>query len=283
MSLPHRGAITHERGSRALGTTGKRPGVPRQRSASAAFQAKYLARDIQAGIITGAMAIPLSLGIVLMSEYPVKVGLATVAFACFIGWITAFFKPGNFVGVPGVAAGLSPMLAIGVAKFGIENMAFVIFVTASVQALVWKFNWERYILLVVPSYLVEGLLAGIGLKIVLRFLELTYEIPLDQESTDVFWNTARLLMALISLAGLVFFVYLFSRFKDTKPALAYFLLIGASIIVAQALPVPMLHVDNAPLHFVSPLPHFSDVWTWFYALGFAVMLAVINVIEQVMR
>ena len=57
---------------------------------SAGFQAKYVARDIQAGIITGAMAIPLSVGIALMSEYPIKVALATVAFACFIGWINAF-------------------------------------------------------------------------------------------------------------------------------------------------------------------------------------------------
>ncbi len=42
-------------------------------------------------------------------------------------------------------------------------------------------------------------------------------------------------MALISLAGFALFVYLFSKFKDTKPAVAYFLLIGASIILAQFL------------------------------------------------
>lgn len=263
-------------------TTEKRPALVRPRSTSAGFQARYVARDIQAGIITGAMAIPLSLGIVLMSEYPIKVGLATVAFACFVGWISAFIRPGNFIGVPGIAAGLSPMLAIGVANFGIDNMAFVIFLTAAVQALIWKFSWERYILRIVPGYLVEGLLAGIGLKIVLKFLSLTYEIPADQESTDAFWNGARMYMALISLSGLVMFVYLFSRFKDTKPALPYFLLIGASIIVAQFLPVPMLHVDDVPLHFVSPLPNFSNGWTLLYAFGFAVMLAIVNVIEQVM-
>jgi MFS superfamily sulfate permease-like transporter len=101
---------------------------------SAGFQAKYLARDVQAGIICGAMAIPLSTGIAMMSEYPIKVALATVVFACFIGWINSFFRPGNYIGVPGVAAGLAPALALGVQSFGVENMAFCIFLTAAIQA-----------------------------------------------------------------------------------------------------------------------------------------------------
>jgi MFS superfamily sulfate permease-like transporter len=255
---------------------------PDTRKISAAFQAQYIARDIQAGIITGAMAIPLSVGIALMSDYPIKVALATVAFACFIGWVNAFVRPGNYIGAPGVAAGLAPVLAMGVASFGMENMAFVIFLTATMQALVWKFNWQKYILLAVPGYLVEGLLAGVGLKIALKFLTFTYEIPIDQESPDVFWNGARLQMALISLAGFALFVYLFSRFKDTKPAVPYFLLIGASIILAQFLPVPMLHVDDVELRIDLPLPHFDNAFTWIYVFGFAAMLAVIDVIEQVM-
>jgi MFS superfamily sulfate permease-like transporter len=51
---------------------------------SAGFQVKYLARDIQAGIITGTMAVPLSIGIAMMSEYPIKVALASVVFSFFI-------------------------------------------------------------------------------------------------------------------------------------------------------------------------------------------------------
>jgi len=252
------------------------------RSASAAFQAKYVARDLQAGIITGAMAIPLSVGIALMSEYPIKVALATVAFACFIGWINAFIRPGNYIGAPGVAAGLAPVLAMGVSSFGMENMAFVIFLTAFMQALIWKFDWQKYILLAVPSYLVEGLLAGVGLKIALKFLTFTYELPAEQESADAFWNGARIQMALISLAGFAMFVYLFSKFKDTKPAIPYFLLIGASIVLAQFMPMSMLHVDDVELRLALPIPHFDSALTWTYVIGFAAMLAVIDVIEQVM-
>lgn len=49
---------------------------------SAAFQAQYIGRDIAAGLITGVMEIPLSSEIAMMSDCPIKVGLATVAGAC---------------------------------------------------------------------------------------------------------------------------------------------------------------------------------------------------------
>ncbi|MEO6823191.1 MAG: hypothetical protein ABI167_00390 [Nitrosospira sp.] len=124
-------------------------------------------------------------------------------------------------------------------------MAFVIFLTASMQAIVWKYNWQRYILQAVPAYLVEGLLAGVGLKIALKFLTFTYELPPDQESANEFWNGARIQIAVVSFVGFAMFVYLFSKFKETKPAVPYFLLIAASIVLAQLMPVSMLHVDDA--------------------------------------
>jgi len=249
---------------------------------SAAFQKQYLIRDVQAGIITGAMAIPLSIGIALMSHYPIKVALATVAFACLIGWINAWFKPGNYIGAPGVAAGLAPVLALGVDSFGMENMAFVIFLTASLQALIWKFNWQKYILIAVPSYLVEGLLAGVGLKIAMKFFEFTYEIPSELESAEVFWNGARIQVSLISILGAVIFLTLFAKFKTTKPAIPYFTLIVLGILVAQFIPVSMLHVDDIELNLALPVPKFSDALIIMYVIGFSLMLAVIDVIEQVM-
>lgn len=248
---------------------------------SAAFQAKFLTRDLQAGVITGAMAIPLSAGIALMSEYPIKVALATVVCACFIGWINAWIRPGNYIGAPGVAAGLAPVLALGVTSFGMENMAFVIFLTAFMQAVIWKFNLQKYILLAVPEYLVEGLLAGVGLKIAFNFLPMTYEIP-DNMITEVFWNSARIQMILISLAGFGTFLYLFAKFQSTQPAIPYFFLMISGALLAQLMAMPMLHVEDVPIVLSLPLPHFDNPLTWLYVTGFAAMLATIDVIEQVM-
>jgi len=249
---------------------------------SAAFQAQYFFRDTAAGVITGAMAIPLSIGIAIMSDYPIKVGLATVAFACLVGWINAWFKPGNFIGAPGIAAGLAPVLALGVATFGWENMAFCIFLTAAMQAVIWKFNWQRYLLIAVPVYLVEGLLAGVGLKILLKFSEFTYEIP-EESISEEFWNGARIQMVAISATGLGVFLYLFSKFKDTQPAIPYFVLIIGGVLLGQFVTVPMIFVEDVDLYIKLPLPQ-SDVTVMMmiYMIFFCAMLAIVDVIEQVM-
>ena len=91
------------------------------------------------------MVIPLSVGIALMSDYPIKVGLATVVFACLIGWINAFIRPGNYIGVPGIAAGLAPLLALGV-ELRHGKHALRHFADRATQAVIWKFNWQKYIL-----------------------------------------------------------------------------------------------------------------------------------------
>lgn len=250
---------------------------------SAAFQMQYVGRDLAAGFITGIMAIPLSVGIAMMSEYPIKVGLATVAFACLVGWINAWFRPGNYIGCPGIAAGLAPVLAVGVATFGLENMPFAIFLTAVMQAIIWKFNWQKYLLVAVPVYLVEGLLAGVGLKIALKFLAFTYELPAELESAESFWNAARLQMILISLAGYAGFVYLFLKFKNSQPAVPYFAIIVAGVLLAQFISVPMLSVEDVALTLALPIPRSIDGPLMVVSmLGFSIMLAIIDVIEQVM-
>ena len=228
------------------------------------------------------MAIPLTVGIAIMSDYPIKVGLATVAFASFIGWINAWFKPGNYIGSPGIAAGLAPVLAMGVATFGWENMAFCIFLTAVMQAIIWKFNWQRYLLVAVPVYLVEGLLAGVGLKILLKFSEFTYEIS-DTLVTEEFWNSARIQMVAISGAGLAVFLLLFSKFKNTQPAIPYFVLIVGGVILARFVNVPMISVQDVDLHLRLPLPQADISFLMLaYMVLFCAMLAIVDVIEQVM-
>lgn len=249
---------------------------------SAAFQSKYAFRDTAAGFVTGVMAIPLSVGIAIMSDYPIKVGLATVVFACLVGWIFSWFRPGNYIGVPGIAAGLAPALALGVASFGIENMAFCIFLTAVMQSVIWYFNWQRYLLVAIPVYLVEGLLAGIGLKIFLKFFEFTYEIPEAAVAADEFWNAARIQMFAVSMATFAGFLFLFSKFKDKQPAVPYFTLIIVGVLIAQMMEVPMLYIEDVELKFAAPIPRVDSAMIVVYMVLFCAMLAIIDVIEQVM-
>lgn len=256
--------------------------VETQDHGSAAFRKEYAVADVQAGVITATMAIPLSIGIALMSDYPIQVGLATVAFASFIGFLFAWFRPGNFIGAPGIAAGLAPILAMGVAEFGISNMAFIVFLTATYQAIIWKFNWQRYLLMAVPTYLVEGLLAGIGLKIALKFVPFLWMLPAGMAVSEEFWTQDRINVVVLSIIGIVIFLGLFKQFKDTKPAIPYFGLIIFGIIAAMFVEVNMLKVEDVKFELALPVPNFDSVGVWIYAMFFALMLAVVDVIEQVM-
>ena len=245
------------------------------------FTAETLRRDALAGVITGLMAIPLTVGICLMSEYPVQLGLATVIAACVISFTFYLFRPGNHIGVPGVAAGLAPILAMGIHQFGRENMPWLIFLTSLFQAVVWRYQLANYILKAVPHFLIEGLLAGVGLKIAMKFVPYTYETV---GHSDLFWTGERALVMLCSAVGFVLFVYLYKRFKDTSPGVPYIAVIAGSIWLAFYVKFPMLHVE--PMEFVLawPLPDFASITPTMHVqmVLYALMLMLIDVIEQVM-
>jgi MFS superfamily sulfate permease-like transporter len=246
---------------------------------------KHFRRDALAGIITGTMAVPLSIGICLMSDYPIMTGLYTVIFACIISFITSLIRPGNFVGTPGIAAGLAPALSLGIATFGFENMPFIIFMTSIFQMIVWKFRWERHILELVPHYLVEGLLAGVGLKIATKFIPFLYD---THHATSHIAIISQPLILLLSIGSLLGFVTLYNKFKSNMPAVPYLVIMGAGIALSFFIELPMVNLDIVPFKLILPLPSFhlfentQTILTFIKMLGFTVMLGTIDVIEQVM-
>jgi MFS superfamily sulfate permease-like transporter/ketosteroid isomerase-like protein len=241
-------------------------------------------KDAMAGTITGLMAIPLSVGICLMSEYPVQTGLVTVIAACLISFIMYLFKPGNHNGVPGIAAGLAPVLALGIHIFGMNNMPFLILLTASIQMVIWKFNWQKYILQLVPSYLVEGLLAGIGLKIALKFLPFTYLTFGDHQHANFILDMDHELVMILSIVSFLAFLFLYKKFQKSFPAMPYLVTIVFGIVCTTIMQLPLLEIPEHKVSFIVPLPDFATTTgpLWLKMIGFALMLAIIDVIEQVM-
>ncbi len=244
----------------------------------------YLRRDASAGLITGCMAIPLSAGICIMSNYPILIGLITVVFACIVGYIVSLFRPGSYVGTPGIAAGLAPALAFGVEEFGMQNMPFLIFLTASMQAVVWKYNVQRHILLLVPVYLVEGLLAGIGLKIALKFFPFLYT---TLTTTDVWLDESRIELLAFSGISFVLFIFLFQKYSKVSPGISYFTIMAIGVASMFYLALPKLTIEPVPFTLQFPLPHPAFFHTdalhgILKMIGFAMMLGSIDVIEQVM-
>jgi len=251
-----------------------------EKQAGYSFGLLSLRQDALAGTVTGLIAVPLTIGICLMSEYPIQTGLVTVIFACVVSFVTSFIRPGNFVGTPGVAAGLAPVLALSVHKFGVQNMPFLIFLTAISQMLAWRYNLQRFILKAVPNYLIEGLLAGIGLKIALKFLPYTFETLVHD---DNWLNAERLRILVISGGSLMLFIYLFLKFKARFPAIPYVAVIVTGIVIAHFFKLPMLHIEPVPVRLALPLPDMHSLTPVLFAelVGYALMLSLIDVIEQV--
>jgi MFS superfamily sulfate permease-like transporter len=245
------------------------------------FTTNTLKRDAVAGTITGLMAIPLTVGICLMSEYPVQIGLATVVVACVTSFVLYLVRPGNHIGVPGVAAGLAPVLALGVQHFGMHNMTRLIFLTATMQALVWRYDLAKYILRAVPHFLIEGLLAGVGLKIAMKFVPYTYAVHGEAAQ---FWTGERMLVMLSSAVGFWLFLYLYKRFKNTSPGVPYIAVILGSVWLAFYVDFPMLVVEPVEFALMLPFPDFASITPRMHVemLLYAAMLALIDVIEQVM-
>lgn len=245
----------------------------------------HLRRDALAGSVAGIMAVPLTVGICLMSDYPVMTGIYTVIFATIVSYLSYLVRPGNFVGTPGVAAGLAPAMALGVHTFGMENMPFVIFLTATFQLIVWRFKLERFILKLVPHYLVEGLLAGVGLKILIKFLPFLYDI---QHESEEWLNFEREMILILSSVSLVLFVLLYKYYQKKMPALPYIVIMVTGFGLTFLMPLPLLHIDSVPFQLQLPLPNFSiyneqeTVFIILKMISYAMMLGTIDVIEQVM-
>lgn len=257
------------------------PVSPGSGSGRSRFSWETLKRDAPAGVITGLMAIPLNIGIAILSEYPIQIAIFTVVVACVISFVAYLFRVGNHIGVPGVAAGLAPVLALGVHRYGHENMPWIIFLVAASQMIVWRYKLEGYILKVVPPYLIEGLLAGVGLKILMKFLPYTYEVA---GPSAVFWSDERIRVVGWSVVAGILFLYLYKKFKDTSPGVPYIAVIGGSAWLASVVGFPMLHFDTVDIGLSSPFPDFDGipVATHVEMVFFALMLSSVDIIEQVM-
>ncbi len=246
---------------------------------------QHIKRDALAGSVAGIMAVPLTVGICIMSDYPVMTGIYTVIFATIISYLSYLIRPGNYIGTPGVAAGLAPALALGVSSFGMENMPFVIALTAIFQMIVWKYKLESLIFKFVPHYLVEGLLAGVGLKIAFKFVPFLYDI---QHESEHWLNLEREIIIILSVVSFLLFVLLYRYYQKKMPALPYVVIMLSSFALTFFLPLPMLNVDPTPFELRLPFPNFeglSNSESLFLILkmvGFALMLGSIDVIEQVM-
>ncbi len=125
---------------------------------------RYLRNDLPAGLVVFFVAIPLCLGIALASGAPLFSGLI----AGIVGGIVVGGISGSPLGVSGPAAGLAVIVASAIDSLGGFDAFLVAVVLAGVLQIALGVSRAGVLAYFFPSSVIKGMLAGIGLLIVLK-------------------------------------------------------------------------------------------------------------------
>lgn len=123
-----------------------------------------LKNDLPAGIVVFLVAMPLCLGIALASGAPLFSGII----AGIVGGIVVSLISGSPLGVSGPAAGLAVIVLDAIAHFGDFRVFLVAVVLAGIFQVILGFLKAGVIGYYFPSSVIKGMLAGIGVIIILK-------------------------------------------------------------------------------------------------------------------
>ena len=203
------------------------------------YDRRFLADDVRAGIVVFLVALPLCLGIALASGAPLFSGLI----AGISGGLVVTVVSKSRHGVSGPAAGLAVMVAAGIETLGIEAYLLAVIVCGVAQ-LVAAFLRAGVIAHYFPSSVIKGMLAGIGIILILKQIPHAFGYDHSWEGELEFFQSdghntfseigyalqalspGAIIITVLSLAILL--LWQGPRFKQTR--------------LAKALPAPLLVV-----------------------------------------
>lgn len=123
-----------------------------------------LKKDLPAGLVVFLVALPLCLGISLASGAPLFAGIITG----IIGGVVVSQLSGSALSVSGPAAGLTVIVLNGIQTLGAFEAFLLAVVLAGVLQLVMGYLKAGIIGLYFPSSVIKGMLAAIGLILILK-------------------------------------------------------------------------------------------------------------------
>ena len=204
------------------------------------YRSAYLPNDLTAGLSVFLVALPLCLGIALASGAPLYAGLV----AGIIGGIVVGLLSGSEISVSGPAAGLAVIVAEAITTLGSYEAFLVAVVLAGLFQVGLGLLRAGRLSSFFPNSVITGMLAGIGLVIVLKQIphalgrdndyEGEYEFSqlADQENTlseiyraIVTASPGAIAISLVSLLILIFWGRLTTR------GVRFFRLVPAALVV----------------------------------------------------
>ena len=218
-----------------------------------------LRHDLPASLVVFLVAVPLSLGIALASGAPVAAGLI----AAVVGGVVAGALGGSALQVSGPAAGLTVVMAETISTFGWAVTCAITVAAGALQILLGLSRIARAALAISPA-IVHGMLAGIGVTIVLGQLHVilggkaqssAVENILELPGQIVAHHDAAAVTGLLTLVILVFWPRLPQAVRRIPgPLAAITVATVVSLAAGMTLPRVELPGDLLNLHFVPQLP-----------------------------
>ena len=123
-----------------------------------------LFKDLSAGLVVFLVALPLCLGVALASNAPLFAGIV----AGIIGGILVGVLSGSQTSVSGPAAGLTAIVAAQIGKLGSFDVFLLAVMLAGVLQIILGLCRTGFIAAFFPSSVIKGLLAAIGVILVLK-------------------------------------------------------------------------------------------------------------------
>ena len=246
-----------------------RPSAPKRSAAvepaphalDASFRANWRA-DLTSGVVVFLVALPLCLGVALASGAPLFAGIITGV----VGGLVVSQLSGSQLMVSGPAAGLTAVVLAAITELGSFDVFLMAVVLAGLMQIGLRFAKAGIIAYYLPSSVIKGMLAGIGLILILKQIpyalglglevfESTGFVQPDGETTFSAITAAlakiqpgALLISALSLAILVLWDRPAMRaVKRAAPAPLVLVLLGVALNFAFRAFAPALGIPDAGL------------------------------------
>lgn len=137
---------------------------------------KYLKNDLPAGLVVFLVALPLCLGIALASGAPLFSGII----AGIVGGTIVAFTSGSSLSVSGPAAGLTVIVLNAITDLGSYEVFLLAVVLAGIIQIALGFLKAGIIGYYIPSNVIKGMLAAIGIILILK--QIPHAIGFDSDN-----------------------------------------------------------------------------------------------------
>ncbi|WP_374948660.1 SulP family inorganic anion transporter [Mucilaginibacter sp.] len=231
------------------------------------FLAKNLKKDLPAGLVVFLVALPLCLGIALASGAPLFSGILSG----IIGGIVIGTLSGSQLSVAGPAAGLTVIVLNAITSLGAYDVFLLALIIAGVFQVILGLVKAGTIANYFPSSVIEGMLAAIGIILIMKQFPHAVGFDRDFEGDEGFAQTdtnntfSGILSALnkinygaviISLISLALMIY-WPKFKKLAAIPAPLMVVVIGVVLAYAFAgTPLALLDK---QFVQiPLVHSTN-------------------------